>query len=64
MVFPKFPLLPTVKYSIVGTATCCWLVSGDQILMGARFSTPVHTGVGALAASCIMGTGVSFLEAK
>jgi len=31
--------------------------SGDQILVGARFSAPVQTGPGAHPASCTMGTG-------
>ena len=31
--------------------------SGDRILVGARFSTPVQTGPGAHPASYIMGTG-------
>jgi len=31
--------------------------AGDLILVGARFSAPVHTGLGAHPASCTMGTG-------
>jgi len=31
--------------------------SGDQIPVWARFSAPVQTGLGALPASCTMGTG-------
>jgi hypothetical protein len=30
--------------------------SGDRILVGARFSAPVHTSSGAHPASCTMGT--------
>ena len=37
--------------------------SGDRIPVGARFSSPVHTSPGALAASCTMGT-VSFPGGK
>ena len=32
-------------------------MSGDRILMGVRFSSPVQTGRGAHPASCTMGTG-------
>ena len=31
--------------------------SGDRILVGARFSTPVRTGPGTHPASCTMGIG-------
>jgi hypothetical protein len=37
--------------------------SGDRIPVGARFSAPVQTGIGAHPASCTMGTG-SFLGVK
>jgi hypothetical protein len=47
--------------SSVGIATVLWAGrSGDQILVGARFSAPVQAGPGAHTASFIMGTG-SFL---
>jgi len=42
----------------VGTATAYGFGrSGDRIPVGARFSAPVQTGLGADPASCTMGTG-------
>ena len=50
--------------SVVGIATMLQAGrSGDRILVGARFSTPVQTGPGAHPASCTMGP-VSFPGVK
>ena len=44
--------------------TCLWAGrSGDQIPVGARFSTPVQTSPEAHTASCTMATG-SFLGVR
>jgi hypothetical protein len=55
----------SMKYNVntvgrIRSRYCDWLRvgrSGDRISVGARFSAPVHTSLGAHPASCTMGTG-------
>ena len=65
-----FEEYPTVMHSRVGRDSSVGIAtelragrSGDRIPVGARFSAPVQTGLGAHPTSCTMGTG-SFLGVK